>query len=317
MTISFGPEFVSGPDGSIHLAHRGLVPWLDYHKVWTQDFTKMTTLAELGVSPLVMGSGNWIAHTPLNQDWFTFQDPGLDGHPFSIDAAGAGLTIRVQKDGHDPNDWFGGYSGGLLCSMDSTGKGFAQQYGYFEVSMKTPGGPNSWPAFWLLDAPSTVSPTTLWKGEVDIHESYGNFRTGAGQVPAGQPNMINRGWHRYRPSPDSRQEQTDGTVWIDVPTAVTEFHTYGVDIEPDVITYYIDRRVVAISEVPTEGNTATTFPEAARRMYIMLNLALGGGNYNNVGGTGYDWSLTGVSQDLNVKYVKVWASPASPNYLWR
>lgn len=93
--------------------------------------------------PHDIGAGTWIAHTPSSQDWFTFQDPGPDFHPFHLGPDG--LTIRVQKDCHDPHYWFGGYSGGLLSSMDGHGKGFAQQYGYFEACLQTPGTPTPGP----------------------------------------------------------------------------------------------------------------------------------------------------------------------------
>jgi len=49
-------------------------------------------------------------------------------------------------------------------------------------------------------------------------------------------------------------------------------------------------------------------------MYIMVDLALGGGTYNNPTGTGYNWSFTANPSDLLVQYVAVWASPNSPNF---
>src|SRR4051794_28784769 len=77
-----------------------------YQSVFVQDFSAMKALA---VAPHLMGTGKWIAHTPSYTDWFTFADPGAEYHPFAL--KGGYLTIRVQKDGHDPNNWFAGYSG--------------------------------------------------------------------------------------------------------------------------------------------------------------------------------------------------------------
>ena len=37
--------------------------------------------------------------------------------------------------------------------------------------------------------------------------------------------------------------------------------------------------------------------------------------YNNATGTGYAWSFTTIPSDLFVRYVAVWASPNSPNFL--
>jgi hypothetical protein len=282
-------------------ANAQVSPWKNYRLVWLQDFRAMTSWTQIGVSANVIGRGNWIAHTPTHKDWFTFQDPTADGHPFSIHRDRRGLTIRVQKDGNDPNNWFGGFSGGLLSSMDDTGAGFAQQYGYFEVSMQTPPGPNTWPGFWLLDRDSTLnlSPTGA---EIDVMESYGNWGTGPNQTPRGDPNNYAETWHLWGPG----SAHVSDYAYQTKPGMTTGFHTYGVEIEPDTITWYFDRQVVW---------SAPSYPEARRPFYVMVDLALGGGNYNNATGDGYNWSFTTNPSDHFVHYVAVWASPNSPNFL--
>ena len=81
--------------------------------------------------------------------------------------------------------------------------------------------------------------------------------------------------------------------------------SFGVDIEPDTIVWYYDR---------TEVWRVPSYDEAKRPMFLLLNLALGGGTNNNAAGDGYDWNLTPNPSDLRVAYVAVWASPNSPNY---
>jgi hypothetical protein len=71
------------------------------------------------------------------------------------------------------------------------------------------------------------------------------------------------------------------------------------------MTWYFDRE--KIWEAPT-------IKEANDPLFVMLNLALGGGNHNNATGSDYDWSLTPNPSDLKIKYVAVWASPHSPNF---
>jgi beta-glucanase (GH16 family) len=83
------------------------------------------------------------------------------------------------------------------------------------------------------------------------------------------------------------------------------YHRFGVDIEPDTIVWYYDR---------TEVWRVPSYDEAKRPMFLLLNLALGGGTYNNAAGDDYDWNLTPNPSDLRVAYVVVWASPNSPNY---
>ncbi|MDQ2730787.1 MAG: RICIN domain-containing protein [Armatimonadota bacterium] len=289
--------FVCASDAGVEAAIPPAPPSMShYQQVWEQDFSTMTKLSQLGVSDSNMGTGTWIAHKPGGGDWFTFANPTGDFHPFGV---GNGyLTIRVQKDGHDPNNWFSGYSGGLLSSLDGAGKGFAQQYGYFECSMWVPGGPNTWPAFWLLDAPA-VTNNKLSAAEIDITESYGNWGTGPEQKPPGDPLEDSVTWHRWT------NPATANGSFTKEPDMTTGFHTYGCDVEPTGITWYYDRRKIWWAPI---------YPEAQRPLYVLVNLALGGGNHNNAKGDNYDWNLTPNPSDLKVKYVAVWASPASPNY---
>jgi beta-glucanase (GH16 family) len=280
-------------------------PWgSNYQMVFCQDYTAMTSLTQLNaVGGYTLGTGTWISHTPSHSDWFTFIDPVDNNDPFGI---GSGyLDIRASIRGYgDPNNWFSGYSGGLLSSCDQSGTGFAQKYGYFECSMQTPGGPNTWPAFWLLDQPSLASPSSYSYGaEIDVTESYGNWGTGPNQSPAGNPNYSSTTWHRWALT--SGGTSTSGSSYTNQPGMTTGYHTYGVDIEPTTTTWYFDRVQVW---------QTTTIDAAQRPMFLLLNLALGGGNYNNATNTGYNWTLTPNPSDLKVQYVAVWASPNSPNY---
>ena len=268
-----------------------------YQQSWVQDFTTMNALSVSAQGPNGPGGSTWVAHKPDGGDWFNFSDPNGKLSPFDVDSNG--LTIRVQKNGN-PASEFNGYTGGLLSSLDSSGNGFAQQYGYFEVSMKTPGGANTWPAFWLLSRNGLVNPS-IDVAEIDITESYGNYGAGPNNSPAGNPNVSIAGWHQWNANGTNH---SDGHS-VEVAGLATGYHTYGVDIEPTGLTYYIDRNLAW---------TAPIFEAAKQPMYVLLDLALGGGSYNNASGTGYDWNLTPAVSDLSVQYVSVWASPASPNY---
>jgi hypothetical protein len=263
-------------------------PKRNYRLAWAQDFTILTDYSQLKVSPgdTPIGSNTWYAHTPANLDWFTFIDPVSNYNPFGI---GNGfLTIRVAKRGYgDPNNWFGGYSGGLLSSTDRHGAGFTQQYGYFEAAIWCPGGLNTWPAFWL---------TSTGGAEIDVMEQYGNWGSPPNNA---QPDNYVVTWHDW-----NGEHRTNGAP-IRKPGLTQGFHTFGVDIEPDVIIWYYDR---------VEVWRAPTYDEAKSPFNVMVNLALGGGTYNNAAHNGYDWSLTPNPSDLKVKYVAVWASPNSPNY---
>lgn len=89
---------------------------------------------------------------------------------------------------------------------------------------------------------------------------------------------------------------------MEVAALASGYHTYGVDIEPTGLTYYVDRNLVW---------TAPIFEAAKQPMYVLLYLALCGGSYNSASGTGYDWSLTLAPSNLSVQSVYAAADGAN------
>jgi hypothetical protein len=274
----------------------------NYHLAFLQNFQQMTSDSQIGVvggTTLTPGA-TWISHYPTG-DNADFIDPQGHDVPFGIDGTGAGnnyLTIRTQQ-GYTANNYTGNYSEGALSSMDASGNGFAQKYGYFEASIWTPhvsgatnnDDPNTWPAFFLQSRQTGA--------EIDVTESYGNYNAGPNQSPAGNPNFDQMTVHDF-----ANGTATQSTV--NEPTMTTGFNTYGVDIEPTGITFYYDRQLVW--STPMIANAATPFS-------LVLDNALGGGSYNNATGTAYNWDLTANPSDMEVQYVAAWASPDSPDYL--
>jgi hypothetical protein len=274
----------------------------NYQLVWCQNFADMTSDSQIGVNGGgTLNSGStWISHYPSG-DNADFINPQGHDIPFGIDGSGAGnnyLTIRTQQ-GDTSNDYTGNYSEGALSSMDTNGNGFAQEYGYFEVDMWVPhvtdatnnDDPNTWPAFWLLSYKNGT--------EIDATESYGNYGAGLDQSPAGNPNISLMTVHDW-------SKGTGTSSSVDEPDMTSGFHLFGVDVEPSGINFYYDRQEVW--STPFIADAATPF-------YVLVDNALGGGNYNNADGTAYNWNLTANPSDLDVRYVGVWASPSSPNFV--
>ncbi|HEY6879266.1 MAG TPA: family 16 glycosylhydrolase [Polyangiales bacterium] len=278
----------------------------NYQNVFVQDFSTLPTLSVSAQGPCGAGGTTWMSHKPRGGEWFAFSDPLGTLQPFAI--ANGALVIRVQKNSTNAGNPYGGYTGGLLSSVDHQGRGFAQKYGYFEASMQFPGGPNTWPAFWLLSRGwLTTNATTV--AEIDVTESTGNGNSGPGNVPPGNPNFHSMTWHRW--SNTGSGELASGAKVIDASkppystNLTTSFHSYGVDVEPTGINWYFDRQLVWTSPI---------YPEASEELFVLVDLALGNGSFNNAAGTGYDWALTPDPSDLKVAYIAVWASPNSPNY---
>jgi beta-glucanase (GH16 family) len=203
---------------------------------------------DLKVSAWRMGDNRWIAHTPWAGDFgdAAFTDPGPD-FPFTLQ--NGMLRIEARKDGN------GRWRSGLLASADPTGAGFSQMYGYFEVKMKLPVGPGTWPAFWLNESwPKGTEPGI--SVEVDVNEFYGKFPDGYHTGYIVWDNV-----HKTHEGQGNVVKVPDGALSAD-------FHTFGVEVEKDFMTYYYDRQQVW--QVPTPKEHAHPF-------LVLVNLALGSG----------------------------------------
>ncbi len=209
----------------------------------------------------------WIAHTPYSGDFgdARFADP-QPGFPFTIEDG----VLRIEASKRDDT-----WHSGLLCSVDPQGQGFSQQYGYFEARARFPEGKGTWPAFWLLGVAQLVD-RSLDQIEIDVVEQYGEH-----------PNALHTTVHQWLA--DGRHE-AEGRAFI-VPGMAEESHTYGVLVTESTITFYFDG--VELWARPT--------PEEAKApLYLLVNLALGGG-----------WSIeeTPDPSIMLVDYVRAYALP--------
>jgi beta-glucanase (GH16 family) len=219
----------------------------------------------LDISPWGPGT-RWIAHTPWAGDFGSarFENPGPNT-PFTITPDGLEITAR--------QDAAGKWHSGLLSSMDSDGpaqSGFAQQYGYFEICAKFPSGPGVWPAFWLVGTDRTRGTS-----EFDIVEAYGKFNSSY--------HITVHFWGK-----DHDAYGFGHVVKVPAGMLSTQYNTYGVLITPLVTKVYFNRQEVW--ETPTR-------PEFHMPMYVLANLALGGG-----------WPIKDLHspQVMNIRYIRVY-----------
>lgn len=206
----------------------------NYTKTFDSNFPAGLCVSQSGPST----SGCWLSTTPYNGNF------GNIGFTDVFATSAAGLSIKTYNNA-------GTWHAGILASVDPSGNGFSQQWGYFEMKAQIPAALGSnWPAFWLLSQPPLVTPT-IPSVEIDIIEQFGNFF----------PNLDNFTYHYYTVSPPP----TDIGFQFNAGTMSDAYYTYGVDIEPDRITWYFNR--VAIGSIATP-------PEAATPFYILVDLAL-------------------------------------------
>jgi beta-glucanase (GH16 family) len=168
--------------------------------------------------------------------------------PFSLKAGILSITAK-PSDGAlrlAAGSW-AGYTSGLLTTEFS----FSQTYGYFEIKAKLPKGEGVWPAFWLLPVDRS------WPPEIDVVETFG----GTNEKGEGGATHIHYASHLKEKSKSCGE-------WFDVQKNVTNgFHTYGVNWQPDKITYYFDNLPYA---------SCPGSPEANKPFYMLVNLAVGG-----------------------------------------
>jgi hypothetical protein len=233
--------------------------------VFDEDFKNLSVSAQ--------GPGTrWTAHTPWGGDFgdAQFVNPG-PGFPFSV-ADGVGrIELRKAPDGH--------WQSGLLSTVDPAREGFTLQYGYFEMRAKLPAGPGVWPAFWLDSwiPPESTDPSI----EIDVIEQYGKFPAAFNSSVTVWPKAGNGG---------QRSQMKINTV--PAGSMSQAFHSYGVEVDPVSIVFYLDR---------TEIWRVSTPPDHRHGLMILVDLALGGG-----------WPI-GQTPDpsyMDIDYIRAWA-PAS------
>jgi beta-glucanase (GH16 family) len=239
----------------------------ELHPVLIEDFD------DLSIAPNRIGPTRWTAHTPWSGDFgdARFSDPGPKS-PFKVNDGI--LSITASKDAS------GRWSSGLIAAGDASGAGSGTRYGYFEARMKMPPGPGTWPAFWLAALkPATV---TDRKVEIDAIEYYGQF-TAAYQAAV----------HVWYKDPGKTRGAAEK---ISVPEGalVQDFHTFGIDVSPQAIVFYLDRAPVWKQPTPEELD-GPLFP--------LVNLALG---------SGWPIDQTPNPSTLLVDYVHVYGREAGP-----
>ena len=175
-----------------------------------------------------------------------------------LTAAEAPQDIQPLIDGYK-------YTSGMINSYHS----FSQTYGYFEMRADLPAGQGFWPAFWLLPADGS------WPPELDVMEVLGK-----------DPTKLYTTLHY---GTDNAQAQGSATV-ADMSDG---YHTYGVDWEPDTITWYFDGQQVYQAATPADMH---------KPMYMLANLALGGYWPGMVDGT------TDLSDAMHIDYIRAYQS---------
>ena len=229
-----------------------------YRRTFHDEFRKMDIVKEDSpVGPGAVwfspGHGAFRRNAPLRADG-----------PFKL--VDDGLRLRVERVG---KRWLGA----CMTTVNTRGEGFAQQYGYFEMTARydypPPGSKGSrvWGAFWLKSQCDYFNNGTTTRTEIDINEFYGdNGYHATGHLwPAAhlQPNAtitkhIFSSGFKHKIGPDLfKSLKTDGVV--------QGFHRYGGEITPEWVIMYFDRKEVARFPTMEEWKTP---------LYMLVDLVI-------------------------------------------
>ena len=208
----------------------------------------------------------WIAHTPYGGDFGAagFENPSRN---FPFITRNGILRIEARK---MPTV---GWRAGLLSSWNPCDEGFTQQYGYFEIRTKLPRGKGFWPAFWLLTTDRTER-----VAEIDVFE-YHSLR----------PNKVELALHIHPMKEGVERYHAGHHEFVEPYSLADRFNTFGVDVSEDELVFYLNRREIW---------RKPTLPEFRQPLYILLNLAMDGGEITDE---------TPNSDFMYVDYVRVYA----------
>ena len=204
-----------------------------------------------GVWNTAFGGGGTVANRTLasNGEKEVYMDPNFAGtgttplgvNPFSLNNGVVDITAARATPAVSAAINGYQYTSGLLTTKYS----FSQEYGYFEVRAKLPSGQGLWPALWLLPANGS------WPPEIDIFEQLGK-----------DPSTIYETAHSKASGSHTWQQQP---IHIDNPD---QFHTYGLLWDHNNLVWSIDGVETGRQATPADMN---------QPMYLLLNLAVGGG----------------------------------------
>ncbi|MBR6307295.1 MAG: family 16 glycosylhydrolase [Lachnospiraceae bacterium] len=162
------------------------------------------------------------------------------------------------------------YTSGRIRTTSPTQELFNLTYGYVEARIALPATQGAWPAFWMLPQSTEVYGGWPVSGELDIMETTAAMTAegkACGTLHWGTPS------HVYK-----------GSGYVALDSALTYFHTYGVDWQPGQITWYFDGKPVYTStnwESTITGASSSLSFDAPfdQPFYMILNLAIDSGQF--------------------------------------
>jgi len=195
---------------------------------------------------------------------------GMPVNPYSL-LAGGGLQISLTESN---NEWFSG----VMTSVDKNGAGFAQAYGYFEMSAQLAPGTGVWPSFWMLSLPMGTA-----GGEIDVFEQLGCSPPLNPAVESIFHFTLHDWQHGTTPEAYTAQSLPDLTA---------AYHRYGLLWNDTYMALYFDGTLLE--------STATPSVMINTKYYLLADMGVGGG-----------WVTTSTPNPSNllIKHIRAYTVP--------
>jgi hypothetical protein len=165
-------------------------------------------------------------------------------------AANASL---VDGQGNGPDALYLASQNSGLASVDPSGNGFSQRYGYFEATVKIENGGSGWPGTWLESLQHATNPNVNPSAEIDFMEAQTGNPNGQGDNSYYATLHSSSGVDGTTPG---TSDQTNSNNYITgLPNLTDGYHTFGVDDQPNNpdLEFYLDGKEVA--SVPKFSDT--------------------------------------------------------------
>jgi beta-glucanase (GH16 family) len=153
--------------------------------------------------------------------------------------------------------------------VNNQGKGFAQQYGYFEMTASFPSpGKGLWAGFWLKSQEDYAAwGKTITRTEIDVVEFYGDngYHATTHLWPAAKLAADATITTRVGHSSFGEKASSHFFEHVKVNGVVQRFHSYGGEVTPEWVIIYFDRKEVCRIAMVEEHKTP---------LYMLVTLAV-------------------------------------------
>ncbi|TXN25574.1 glycoside hydrolase family 16 protein [Methylobacterium sp. WL119] len=203
----------------------------------------------------------------------SFVDSSSGYDPFKVQNGALIITAVPDK---TPSGYPGSWESGLITTQGN----FSQTYGYFEMRADLSASIGAWDAFWLLPNQAASNPNHLpgWQ-ELDIVEHYGANEGGVYSAIHTTDSILSQNLQYYS----------------DHPGLTSGYHTYGMNWQPDRISFYFDGQYMGYQLTPTDMHGP---------MYILANLATQGSESNNA-------DTAGTPMSMSIDYIRAYSNASS------